>query len=179
MTITPGHRCPQHDDGLHARCSCDTEPATLESRADFPDDPEARWIGVEPQSPNPGQSYEAFIESKAGASPPEPEAPKIKRIPIKEFRDLGYLQEVNRLFLHPHGLALEVVVNEDGTESLGGVWDSRDDPEGIYFEPAPDGEKIDQLHSVWQKRADARLGALGYVIQPGGVFRGSARNEPT
>jgi hypothetical protein len=53
---------------------------------------------------------------------------------IAEFRDQGYLQEVNRLVLHPAGLALEVVVNEDGTEQLGGVLDCREDPEGIWHD---------------------------------------------
>ncbi len=57
----------------------------------------------------------------------------IKRIDIAEFRSLGLVQEINRLFLHPRGLALEVVIDDDGTEKLGGVWDSRDDPEGIIF----------------------------------------------
>lgn len=58
---------------------------------------------------------------------------KTKRIDIAEFRRLGLLQEVNRLFFHPRGLALEVISEEDGTERLGGVWDYRDDPEGIIF----------------------------------------------
>jgi hypothetical protein len=57
----------------------------------------------------------------------------IKYIDITEFRRLGLLQEVNRLFLHPRGLALEVVVDDDGTERFGGVWDYRDDPEGMGF----------------------------------------------
>lgn len=57
----------------------------------------------------------------------------INRIPIADFRTLGYLQEANRLFFHPRGLALEVTVNLDGTEQLGGVWDYRQDPEGIHF----------------------------------------------
>lgn len=58
---------------------------------------------------------------------------KIKKIDIKEFRELGFLQEANRLFFHPLGLALEVNVNDDGTEELSGVWDYREDPEGILF----------------------------------------------
>lgn len=42
---------------------------------------------------------------------------------------------MNRGFLHPLGLALEVEieVDEDGTERLGGVWDYRKDPEGIHL----------------------------------------------
>jgi len=58
----------------------------------------------------------------------------IKRIDIKEFQERGYLQEANRLFFHPLGLALEVIVDEeDGSVKLGGIWDSRDEPEGFVF----------------------------------------------
>lgn len=61
-------------------------------------------------------------------------ADEIKRMDIKEFRELGFLQEANRQFFHPLGLALETVVDEEtGEERLGGVWDYRDDPEGIFF----------------------------------------------
>lgn len=109
-----------------------------------------------------------------------------KYLPVSEFQSLGYLQEINRLFCHPHGLALEVtrITDEDGehyalklnaeqwrafkdaigligdrTSSdeweeartllmtaqenakrydvgdayLSGIWDSRDDPEGVIF----------------------------------------------
>lgn len=57
----------------------------------------------------------------------------VKHIDIKEFREEGFLQEVNRLVLHPAGLALEVTVEEDGSEHISGVWDYRDDPEGMMF----------------------------------------------
>jgi len=59
---------------------------------------------------------------------------QIKRIDIREFREKGYLQELNRRFLHPLGMALEVVVDENGNEKLGGIWDSREDEEGIYYD---------------------------------------------
>ena len=59
---------------------------------------------------------------------------EIKRMDLNEFKSKGFLQEVNRLFFHPLGLALEVFVDEDGNvTSLGGVWDFRDDPEGMFF----------------------------------------------
>lgn len=59
---------------------------------------------------------------------------KIPMMDIAEFRRLGLVQEINRLFLHPRGLALEVIVDEeDSTERLGGIWDYRDDPEGMAF----------------------------------------------
>lgn len=35
---------------------------------------------------------------------------QVKKMPISEFRERGYLHEVNRLVLHPLGLALEVKV---------------------------------------------------------------------
>lgn len=57
----------------------------------------------------------------------------IKFIDIKEFREKGFLQEVNRQFFHPLGLALAVYIDEDGNESLQGVWDYREDPEGNFF----------------------------------------------
>lgn len=62
-----------------------------------------------------------------------------KRIDIREFRELGLLQEVNRLFFHPRGLALEVWEESDGSMSLGGIWDARDDPEGVLYVADPDG----------------------------------------
>jgi hypothetical protein len=60
---------------------------------------------------------------------------KVKHIDIKEFREKGFLQEVNRQFFHPLGLALEIIIDDDTGEvvSLGGVWDYRDDPEGMFY----------------------------------------------
>lgn len=57
----------------------------------------------------------------------------VNRIDIKEFRKKGFLFEANRKFFHPLGLALEVIIDEKGEEKLGGIWDYRDDPEGILY----------------------------------------------
>lgn len=92
---------------------------------------------------------------------------EINRIDIKEFREHGYLQEVNRQFFHPLGLALEVVVEEDGSERLGGVWDSRDDPEGFeYGADLLDAEKAVRVEVEQARKAEPRVRALGYLIQP-------------
>lgn len=40
---------------------------------------------------------------------------------ISDFRKYGYLQELNRMFLHPMGLALEVEIDDNGNEKLGGI----------------------------------------------------------
>jgi hypothetical protein len=91
---------------------------------------------------------------------------EIKRIDIAEFRSEGYLQELNRLFLHPLGLALEVVVEDDGTERLGGVWDYRDDPEGIYYAGEVNREKAEHVARLMAERSGPRESALGFVIEP-------------
>ena len=78
-----------------------------------------------------------------------------KRMSVKEFREKGYLQEANRLFFHPLGLALEVIVDENGEEQFGGVWDSRDDPEGIIFEKY-DHHKAEYVQSELLARRVAR-----------------------
>lgn len=97
----------------------------------------------------------------------------------QEFIDAGYLQEANRLFFHPLGLALEWVPGDtflwrDSEDRLAEervmqcrVWDERDDPEGIRFaEPLPDHVKADAVARQHVERRQAREDALGYWIQP-------------
>lgn len=91
----------------------------------------------------------------------------INRMTVKEFRELGYLQEVNRCFLHPLGLALEVVIDDDGEETFGGVWDYRDDPEGMrYGDHMISGTKAARIEQERRQKAAARVEALGYEVQP-------------
>jgi hypothetical protein len=91
----------------------------------------------------------------------------VKRMDVKEFREFGYLHEINRLLLHPLGLALEVVIEEDGSERLGGIWDYRDDPEGICYDPnLVSAEKAKRVSDAGDERIKARINALGYWIQP-------------
>jgi len=99
---------------------------------------------------------------------------EIKRMDIKEFRRKGYLQEINRMFLHPLGLALEINLNVDGSETLGGIWDYREDKEGIYFDVAnSDEERLEWFKEKAQfvkdeflNRYDDREDKLGWVIEP-------------
>jgi hypothetical protein len=84
---------------------------------------------------------------------------EIKRMDLNEFKDLGFLHEVNRKFFHPLGLALEVIVNdEDGkVEKIGGIWDYRDDPEGMFFgEDMIDQEKIDNVEKLRKSKLFTR-----------------------
>jgi hypothetical protein len=92
---------------------------------------------------------------------------------IKEFREKGYLQEVNRRFFHPLGLALEITKDNDN-EFISGVWDYREDVEGIYYNISKSDEArkrkfrnnkefIDrELKIYYEKRKDI----LGFEIEP-------------
>lgn len=90
-----------------------------------------------------------------------------KKMSVKEFRELGYLQEVNRRFLHPLGLALEVQIYENGEECIKEIWDYRDDPEGLIFGPGMiDLEKARRIYTEQVGKQHQRIQALGYDIQP-------------
>ena len=100
---------------------------------------------------------------------------EIKLMDLTEFRNLGFLQEVNRLFFHPRGLALEVICEGEGTgqdltvTGLGGIWDYREDPEGMAFGDGPNQEKVDQVQEEYDSHIAERLLRFGWVIQPPGV----------
>ena len=90
----------------------------------------------------------------------------MKRMSVKEFRELGLLQEVNRRVLHPLGLALEVVIDKDtGEESFGDIWDCRDDPEGMVYDEL-DLEKARNVSYMQAVAFTVRMQRLGFVIQP-------------
>lgn len=91
----------------------------------------------------------------------------VKKMSAKEFRELGYLQELNRCFLHPLGLALEVTQEGGEITGFGEVWDYRHDPEGMVFaDGVIDPEKADRIQKEFRHRANARVQRLGYQIQP-------------
>jgi molecular chaperone GrpE len=99
---------------------------------------------------------------------------EIKKIEIKDFRESGYLQEANRRFFHPLGLALEVSIDEEGKESISGVWDYRDDKEGIHYDiQNSDVERKERflknknfIDSQLKERGDLRKSELGFKIEP-------------
>lgn len=102
---------------------------------------------------------------------------EVKRMGYEEIRELGILHEINRLFLHPLGLALAIMVlapegeiSDKDEEHLVGLMymlDDRDDPEGtIFAETALDQEKIDKFEAFRRARWRERQDRLGFVIQP-------------
>jgi hypothetical protein len=89
----------------------------------------------------------------------------MKQMSIDEFRDLGLLQEINRKFLHPLGLAMFVAIGAGAETTIGGIFDGRDDPEGFCF-GGVDAGKARRVDQLFTERSHARLAELGYVIQP-------------
>ncbi|HEX8747402.1 MAG TPA: hypothetical protein VF717_09385 [Pyrinomonadaceae bacterium] len=93
-------------------------------------------------------------------------------ISLDEFVRFGYLQEVNRQFFHPLGLALEVLVDDEGKAvSITGFWDERDDPEGIIFHESTINtedarDKARRVQSEWDEKSRVRWERFGYGIQP-------------
>ena len=100
--------------------------------------------------------------------------PPSRQLSAAEFRKRGYLQEVNRRFLHPLGLAMFIDKDPDtGEESLGGVYDCQDEAEGVYYGwPAGSdgarimGERAREVEAEWAARSHPRTEKLGFMVQP-------------
>ena len=88
------------------------------------------------------------------------------RMDLNEFRDQGYLQEVNRKFFHPLGLAMFAEFDDGGNVTALGVYDGRDDPEGWRFEHLDLLPHAINIAAQETERSHARINALGYWIQP-------------
>lgn len=92
---------------------------------------------------------------------------KARYLDPKEFVAGGYLHEINRLLLHPLGLALEFNPMTHAASAKVRIWDDRDDPEGIYLgNDLLSLEKAVKVCNELLARRDARMAALGWVIQP-------------
>ena len=92
----------------------------------------------------------------------------VRKMDIRHFRELGFIHEVNRLLLHPCGLALEVSIDPaTGVESLSGVWDCSEDPDGIIFgDDYLDHAKAETVATLLETRGAPRAFAEGWVVQP-------------
>lgn len=92
------------------------------------------------------------------------------KVPIKEFREMGLVQEINRRLLHPLGMALAVEINDvTGREHIVGIIDHRNDPEGMVFADLDTDEareKYEKVQEEWEKRTQPRASGLGFMVQP-------------
>lgn len=92
---------------------------------------------------------------------------EIKYLDLKEFRDFGFLQEVNRQFFHPLVLALALCYLDNGDVVLSGILDYREDPEGMVFDvDMLDSNKAANVAALLESKRDVRTSKLGNIIQP-------------
>lgn len=97
----------------------------------------------------------------------------MSKFSAKELLDSGLLGEINRVILHPLGLAMGVPVDEY-TEEAGDTINitKTDDLEGVIFEEEQLKLVADKLHRFlkspeMRERKQARFARLGYLAQPG------------
>jgi len=94
---------------------------------------------------------------------------------VKEFMDFGYLQEMNRTFLHPLGLALQLRHNGN-LWALDCIKDFRKDDTGLIYgfaqktqeELQPNVEKAGRVRDEMLARRAVREKELGYAVE--GIF---------
>ncbi len=73
----------------------------------------------------------------------------------------GVISELNRLYLHPRGLAMQV------DSALGAIWIARtDDGEGYYYPSLRLDLVADQSAAFDDLLLPDREGLLGFVVQP-------------
>lgn len=96
----------------------------------------------------------------------------------------GLLFEINRRVLHPLGLALEIQQDDEDSDKIGfgGLWDYRNDPEGLYFDAESFDSGAARLgaflgHDV-PTRFEQRERTLGFVIQVAGVPDDEPEEKP-
>ncbi len=91
-----------------------------------------------------------------------------KKMSIKKFRELGFIQELNRNFLHPVGLALDVEINEEtGEEVIKEIVDNRDEDGGMIFKDEEiDMGKFRSVRDLFSAKVNKRQALLGFIVQP-------------
>ena len=91
----------------------------------------------------------------------------LKRMEVREFVEAGYLQEVNRQFFHPHGLALAVEFKDGVPQRLAYIIDAREDPEGYIFEnlTPKEAERGRAIVAEQERRLAVRRERLGFGVQ--------------
>jgi hypothetical protein len=95
-----------------------------------------------------------------------------KQMDLQEFRDSGVLQEANRRFFHPLGLALAILQKEETKEFIDVhiippliLVDKRDTDRVFYQEEHMTKEKADNVKEMIKRRAPKRVELLGEIVQ--------------
>ena len=100
---------------------------------------------------------------------------------VHEFWEKGFLQEVNRKFLHPAGMAISVIIDKDTGQAtgFGPIWDYRCDPEGLVNSDGFSMNKAKEYQSLIDDKRTKREENLGFFIQPCSVVDGDRNEQET
>ena len=90
---------------------------------------------------------------------------ELKAMAVDEFVKFGFLQELNRQFLHPLGVALSIVVEDGKITGFGPIWDYRDDPEGLRFgDDMIDAAKARRVEELRRSKRPGRFKLFGLTL---------------
>ena len=102
----------------------------------------------------------------------------LKRMTPEDFLRGGYLQELNRRFLHPLGISLGAR-HINGQYELGPIFDCREIKDGVSFDMDGDpGLFIDYLYKIEEEiisQVPKRKAHYGWVVQP--LFEDGAHGD--
>ena len=111
------------------------------------------------------QIFQRFIEWSSIMS-------ERKIMSVEEFQKSGLLQEVNRRFLHPIGLAISIVEDLDtGKVHFGEIFDYSAEADGMIFAEEVTStsewkEKAARVEELFEAKRAERERVLGYHVQP-------------
>ena len=92
----------------------------------------------------------------------DPSKEDVRVMATDELAETGIVQEVNRRFLHPLGLAL-LPVGNDTFHIVGAV---RDEEGWVYDDSDLDPEKAKEVDDMLSEALERRKEGLGFGIQP-------------
>jgi hypothetical protein len=109
------------------------------------------------------------------------ETPEINYLHVDEFRKEGFLQECNRLFMHPLGLALSVIVSDDETQvvHLKGKLPNGTDISGHLLVPKTVKLDLEDITDLELNPVSEILGPIwDYRDDPEGIIFGEGALDP-
>ena len=87
------------------------------------------------------------------------------KLDLQYFLDSGLLQEVNRQFFHPRGLAMFVSLDDDGkVKSIAGIYSEQEDLGGFCLNKI-DQDKVKNVKKMTRKFSKRRRELFGNIIQ--------------
>lgn len=89
--------------------------------------------------------------------------------PCQFLLDSGLLFALNHQLFHPLGMAMEIKINDDNSKEFGGIWDYREDEEGLLYDEETLLSGMEKLSKFMEEFGAAKLQQrqekLGFIYQ--------------